>query len=62
MVKKIDCRLKRNRKLASCKRKTNKNKRIILNKNSKSGVVIFIDENGNKRWKWKNKKGAIYAK
>jgi len=37
-------------------------KKIILNKGSKSNVIVFIDENGNKRWKFKNKKGAIYGK
>ena len=37
-------------------------RKIILNKGSKSDVVVFIDENGNKRWKWKTKKGAIYGK
>ena len=39
-----------------------KRRKIILNPRSKSGVVVFIDENGNKRWKFKSKKGSIYAK
>ena len=34
----------------------------ILNPRSKSDIVIFIDKNGQKRWKWKNKKNAIYGK
>ena len=62
MINKIDCRLKKNKRLSFCKRKANKDKRIILNKNSKSGVIVFIDKNGHKGWKWKNKKGAIYSK
>ena len=34
----------------------------ILNPNSKSNVVIFLDEKGNKQWMHKSKKGAIYGK
>jgi len=37
-------------------------KKKILNPKSKSDVVIFVDQHGNKRWKWKNKKNAIYGK
>ena len=37
-------------------------KKKILNPNSKSGIVIFIDKDGHKRWKHKSKKGAIWGK
>jgi len=39
-----------------------KKRRKIIKLGSKSDIDIFIDKNGNKRWKWKTKKGAIYAK
>jgi len=28
----------------------------------KSNIVFFIDKNGNKQWKWRNNRGAIYSK
>ena len=37
-------------------------KKIILNPRSKSNITVFIDKRGFKRWKFKSKKGAIYAK
>lgn len=33
-----------------------------MEKKRKSNIIIFIDKNGNKRWKFKSKKGAIYGK
>jgi hypothetical protein len=34
----------------------------VLNPKSKSGIVIYIDEHGHKRWQFKTNKGAIYGK
>ena len=28
----------------------------------KSDIIIYIDKTGRKRWKWRNKKGAIYER
>ena len=34
----------------------------ILNPNSKSDILVFIDDKGRRAWKFKTKKGRIYGK
>ena len=35
---------------------------MVKKRKSKSDIIVFVDKHGNKKWKWKTKKGAIYAK
>jgi len=38
-----------------------KGKKFVAGKKKKSEIIIYIDSQGNKRWKWKTKKNAIYG-
>lgn len=33
-----------------------------ISKKKKSNIIFYIDKSGNKRWKWRNSKGAIYGR